>query len=87
MSNPLSTYCGHNFIKTPLLYKRVAQLNILALFIHGEFDVRPVWPVEQLVNLLPDARLKILEAEHHLWLMQPDNLRRLLRGFIRRFPS
>jgi proline iminopeptidase len=36
----------HELIKTPLLYKRLTKLKMPALFIHGKFDIRPVWPVE-----------------------------------------
>jgi len=53
-----------------------------ALFIYGVFDIRPAWPVEQVVNLMPNASFKMIDAEHFLWLMQPDKLRQELRDFI-----
>ena len=89
MTEPISEFIRrrlniswYEFIKTPLLYKRLTELQMPALFIYGEFDIRPVWPVEQVANLMPNASFKMIDAEHFLWLMQPDKLRRELRDFI-----
>ena len=72
----------YDFIKTPDLLKNVSQLDIPALFIYGKFDIRPIWPVLQMVNLMPKAQLRILNGEHFIWLTQAEELKDLLRGFI-----
>ena len=72
------------FIKHPLLLRRIAELKIPALVVHGSEDIRPGWPAQQIANLLPNARFELIEgAEHHLELTRPAELRRLLRSFLR----
>jgi pimeloyl-ACP methyl ester carboxylesterase len=54
------------------------------LAVNGSGDIRPSWPVQQLVNLLPNARFELIEgAEHHLELTHPAELRSRLRAFLR----
>lgn len=56
------------------------------VFVCGRQDIRPSWPVEQLVQLLPDARLEFLENAHHqIWLGHEELLQETLRGFVKEF--
>lgn len=72
------------FLKTPALFRSVADLRAPALLVHGGADIRPSWPVAQLAELLPNATYHLLpDADHFLWLSQPDPLARLLRDFLR----
>ena len=76
------------YIKQPELLRRIAQLSIPTLAVHGSEDIRPDWPVRQLALLLPNASFDlILGAEHHLELTRPDELRHLLRSFLSRVPT
>ena len=71
------------FIKHPLLLRRIAALRIPTLAVYGGADIRPSWPVQQIVNLMPHARFELIEgAEHHAELTHPDELRRRLRAFL-----
>ena len=72
----------YSFIKTPDLLKNISQLDVSSLFVCGKFDIRPFWPVLQLANLMPKAQLKLMDAEHFMWLTQAEELRHILRGFI-----
>ncbi len=63
------------FIKQPTLLRRMAELEVPCLAVHGGEDIRPDWPVRQLVHLLPDARFELIEgAEHHIELTRPGEL-------------
>jgi proline iminopeptidase len=71
------------YIKQPELLRRIAELDVSVLAVHGGEDIRPDWPVRQLTHLLPNARFELIEgAEHHMELTKPDELRRLLRPFL-----
>jgi proline iminopeptidase len=71
------------YIQDPTLFRRISRLAAPAIFIYGEQDIRPSWPVEQVANLMPNARFeRVAGAAHYLWLARPDELRRLLRAFI-----
>jgi proline iminopeptidase len=73
------------FIKQPTLWRRLANLNVPILAVCGSEDLRPSWPVQQVMGLLPDARFELIAgAQHCLWLAHPDELRLLLRAFILR---
>ena len=71
------------FIKQPTLWRRLADLDVPLLAICGSEDIRPSWPVQQVVGALPDARFELIDgAQHCLWLTHPDELRSRLRGFL-----
>lgn len=54
-----------------------------ALFVYGDKDIRPSWPVEQLANLLPNAHFELIEgAEHVFWFSYPSELKSILRDFV-----
>jgi proline iminopeptidase len=71
------------FLRRPDLVERIRALDVPAILIQGERDLRPNWSSEQLAQLLPNARYyEIPEAEHCLWLTHPQELRDLLRAFL-----
>ena len=70
------------YIKNPYLLKKISELEIPALFIHGADDIRPGWPGEQIANLMPNATYETIDAEHYIWLFRPDELKHLLRKYI-----
>ncbi len=54
--------------------------------VYGRQDIRPSWPVEQLAQLLPNARLEFLENAHHqIWLEHEELLQGFLREFVKKF--
>jgi proline iminopeptidase len=71
------------YIQRPSLLRAISSLEIPALFVYGAKDIRPMWPVEQVASLMPDARFELIEgAEHVIWLSRPNELKSLLRSFI-----
>jgi proline iminopeptidase len=71
------------YIQRPSLLKEIAHLNSLALFVYGERDIRPSWPVEQVAQLLPNATFQMIAgADHHIWVTHPEELQALLRDFV-----
>jgi proline iminopeptidase len=71
------------YIQRPSLLKEIAQLDRPALFLYGERDIRPSWPVEQVAQLLPNVSFQmIVGADHHIWMNHAEELRKALRGFI-----
>ncbi|MGH2588305.1 MAG: alpha/beta fold hydrolase, partial [Dehalococcoidia bacterium] len=60
------------FIQEPHLWRRLAGLDVPVLAICGSEDIRPNWPVQQIVNLMPNARFALIEgAGHHSELTHP----------------
>ena len=71
------------YIQNPDLLRSISRLIVPALFVYGDRDIRPSWPVEQVARLMPDARFELIEeAEHVIWLSHPDELGSLLRAFV-----
>jgi proline iminopeptidase len=76
------------FIKRPMLPRRIADLTVPTLVVYGSEDIRPSWPAHQIANLMPNARFELIDgAEHHLELTRPDDLRQRLRSFLRDVPT
>jgi proline iminopeptidase len=75
--------CWKRYIQKPILLKALSKLEMPSLFVYGTQDIRPMWPVEQVARLMPNARFELIEgAEHILWLSHPNQLRLLLRSFV-----
>ncbi len=71
------------FVRRPRLLREVADLDVPALFIYGEQDIRPSWPVEQTAHLLPRGRIVLIkDAPHVIWLSQGAAMERHLKGFL-----
>jgi proline iminopeptidase len=71
------------YVRRPGLWRDVANLDVPVLAVYGERDIRPIWPVEQIVALLPNARLEVIpDAPHDFWYTHPDELGAILRRFL-----
>jgi proline iminopeptidase len=71
------------YIQRPSLLKEIAHLDRPALFLYGDQDIRPSWPVEQVANLLPNASFQMIEvADHHIWVTHTEAMRVPLRDFV-----
>jgi proline iminopeptidase len=71
------------YIQDPTLLKSISLLMAPALFVYGDKDIRPSWPVEQVSNLMPNARFEFVKgAEHVIWFSHANELRSLIRGFV-----
>lgn len=78
----------HQFVLEPSLLRFFADFQPPALFVYGSEDIRPRWPVEQLVNLLPNAQLVVIPgAAHVIWMTHGKELPEALRGFLSKIPS
>jgi proline iminopeptidase len=81
--NQVSNNSWKAFIKQPLLWKQVSMLALPILAVVGSEDIRPSWPVEQITNLMPEARFEIINgAGHYLWLTHSRQLYLILRDFL-----
>jgi proline iminopeptidase len=71
------------YIQNPELLRAISRLTAPALFVYGERDIRPRWPVEQVARLMPNARFELVAgAEHVIWHSHADELKSLLRTFF-----
>ena len=71
------------YVREPTLLRRIADLNVPALFAYGEKDIRPSWPVEQLARLLPKGRFELIKnAPHAIWVDHAEELKPILREFV-----
>ena len=71
------------YIQRPSLLKDLARLDCPALFLYGDQDIRPGWPVIQVARLLPNARFELIPGgNHYLWLTHPEAMQASLRAFV-----
>ena len=78
------TFSRSEYLQNPQLVEQIRSLDIPALIVQGEKDLRPNWPAEQVARLLRHAAYyEIPGAEHCLWLTHPQELRTLLRSFLK----
>jgi proline iminopeptidase len=71
------------YVRQPHLLREIADLQVPSLFLFGAADIRPSWPVEQLVSLMPGGRfVSIQGAGHAIWLTHDQELRCHLRKFV-----
>lgn len=71
------------YIQRPALWKELAHLDKSGLFLYGEQDIRPRWPIEQVAALLPNAHFSlIVGADHHIWFSHAGELQQSLRDFV-----
>lgn len=74
------------YIQKPDLLKAFANLDAPTLFVYGEKDIRPSWPIEQLANLMPNAIYKNIKgANHYIWDTHAPELKTYLKTFIREY--
>ncbi len=48
------------YLQRPTLFREVAALQVPALFLYGDADIRPSWAVAQIAALLPQAQFVLL---------------------------
>ena len=71
------------FGRRPDFYRRVSELNMPALFVVAQNDIRPNWPAEQLANLMPNATIVVVkEAAHYIWFDNYSGLSDILKEFL-----
>lgn len=81
--NRQGSLSAYEWCRDPMLLSSIAKLDVPFLAVQGGQDIRPGWPAEQLVNLLPNATLVTLpEAGHNLWLTHADTLQSVMRSFL-----
>ena len=72
------------FLADPALTRRLRELQIPTLVLHGQADPLPVDRAAELAELLPSAGLEILpEVGHTPWLEDAAMVRRAVRRFLR----
>ena len=72
-----------SYIQNPNLLLNLSRLRVPSLFVYGERDIRPSWPIKQVAQLLPFARFELINgAEHVIWFSHQNELRRSLRKFV-----
>jgi len=72
------------YIQRPSLLKDLARLDRPALFLYGDHDIRPSWPVEQIAHLMPNASFYMIAgADHHIWITHAEATCAQLRNFVR----
>ena len=76
------------YIQNPNLLLSISRLRVPALFVYGDRDIRPSWPIKQVAQLIAHARFELIEgAEHVMWFSHREELRRLLREFVDDFSA
>ena len=71
------------FGRAPDFYLRVSRMDMPALFVMAENDIRPSWPAEQLASLMLGAKIvRVKDASHFIWLDNPKELQKVLSEFI-----
>ncbi|WP_459502305.1 alpha/beta fold hydrolase [Bacillus sp. C1] len=74
------------FIKGPHVLKDISKIEVPSLFIYGEKDIRPSWPILQIASIINGAQtIEIEEAEHYVWMQQENILREILRKYVNQF--
>jgi proline iminopeptidase len=82
--NPQGNKSGKENMRRPTLLREIADLQVPAVFINAEKDIRPNWPTQQLAALLPRGTyVEIPGAAHHIWLTHAEQLRHELRKAVR----
>jgi proline iminopeptidase len=62
---------------------RIRRLLTPTLCIHGEADPRPLWSVQALAELLPNAQVTVIpNAGHYPWFEQHELFREAVRSFL-----
>lgn len=77
-----ASLAAHYGAKT--LERRLPDVRLPALFVHGELDPLPLRSSTATAALIPGARVEIIEACGHFpWLERPGELRRRVRSVVK----
>ena len=76
------------YMRRPTLWKELSSLDIPALFVYGEHDIRPSWCVEQVANVMSNSRFVMIDgADHHIWTSHAPALRAEISAFLDDLPT
>ena len=76
------------YITRPELLSDLSKMQMPAVFINAEADIRPNWPARQLAKLISRGDyIEIPGAGHCIWLSQPDTLRAELRAAVKKLKT
>jgi proline iminopeptidase len=71
------------YYAAPGTSRRLGELTVPVLLVHGDADPRPLEAVNALAGVLPNGELRVLSGVgHHTHWEAPDRLRPLLRDFL-----
>jgi proline iminopeptidase len=71
------------YIKQPGLLARIGRLGAPLWAMYGSEDVRPRWPMDQVVALVSHGRMAVIdEAGHWPWLTHPRETVAITEGFL-----
>lgn len=77
--NVLGNQSWREYITRPTLLHDISCLDVPAVFINGENDIRPSWPTQQLAYLISNGVYREIQgAAHCLWLTHGDALKKEL---------
>ncbi len=85
MVNKIGNQTWRAYIKRPNLLKDIASIQVPAVFISAEKDIRPNWPTQQLAALMPRGTyVEIPEAAHYIWRTHADALQLALKNAVKK---
>ncbi|EEL50026.1 alpha/beta fold hydrolase [Bacillus cereus] len=71
------------YMKRPHILKDISMIEVPTLFVYGQRDIRPSWPILQIATLINGAKaIEIEEAEHYIWMQNESRLREELRKYV-----
>ncbi|PFK43243.1 prolyl aminopeptidase [Bacillus cereus] len=71
------------YIKQPHILKGISKIEVPTLFVYGQRDIRPSWPILQIASLINGAKaIEIEGAEHYIWMQNESRLREELRKYV-----
>jgi proline iminopeptidase len=71
------------FIKQPDLLARIGGLTTPLWAVYGSEDVRPRWPMDQVVALVPHGRMEVIHgAGHWPWRTHPRETVAIIEAFL-----
>lgn len=84
--NRVGNASARDFCRGSRILRRIADLDPPLFAVQAGADIRPNWPVEQLVELMPNASLTVIPgASHNVWLTHPTELQDILRRTVMSF--
>jgi len=84
MVNKVGNASWRKYIKRENLLSDISRIDIPAIFINAENDIRPNWPTKQIAALIPRGEYReIKNAAHMIWLTHYHELENELRTFIK----
>lgn len=86
--NKIGNLSWREYIKMPSLLLDISRIAVPCWFISAEKDIRPTWPTQQIVRLIPNAKyVEIKGATHHIWLTHSAELKNDLLSAVRHIES